>query len=87
MESSTGIELITQEREEQIKKHGWTMQHDEQTHDDGELQQIAMYILANGHDFPVGWEKLESKIKTKTQIEKLTIAGALIAAEIDRLLR
>ena len=37
----TGIELIAQERKEQLKKHKWTSEHDDQ-HDCGELTDAAI---------------------------------------------
>ncbi len=86
----TGIELITQERQEQIEKHGWTKQHDFQEHDNGAIDKaFRAVLLSNGrHDlsmFPYGWEKFAEKVIEKTYKEKLVIVAALIAAEIDRL--
>lgn len=91
----TGIELIAQERQEQIEKHGWTLEHDG-SHQFGEMAIVAA-TLATHHtdatvldgdgDFGAGddlWG-LEMKLKDDT-IHCLKVAGALIAAEIDRLI-
>jgi len=82
----TGIELIAQERAEQIEKHGWNLKHDA-NHNCNELIYAAAYALEpnkfNGSRFD--WMEFQSKIDAKTDIERLKIAGALIAAEIDRL--
>jgi hypothetical protein len=86
----TGIELIAQERQEQIEKHGRTLQHDSIHNKHHELRLGAIRIAdvpsvrfnnpPNGWD-PVIWEKMCDKSYT----DRLIIAGALIAAEIDRI--
>ncbi len=83
----TGVELIAIEREEQIKKHGFTKQHDADTHYEGNIVEVVKVVLANkeAKDFPLGWERFSGKMSKKTYKEKLIIAGALLAAEIDRL--
>lgn len=89
----TGIELIAQERQEQIKKHKW--QDTEETwylpslaqyllmeDDDAEKDSVGDFIFGeNGGVHP----KWRTKFDSKNEIERLTTAGALIAAEIDRL--
>ena len=40
----TGIELITEERNEQIEKHKWSEDHDDQ-HKDRELLNAAIFLL------------------------------------------
>lgn len=89
----TGIELIAQERAEQIKKHSYTIDDDIEKYDledsDGLSELSIMAIAAiegkDGHA-PAGWDLvLVQKICDKTYKERLIIAGALIAAEIDRL--
>ena len=86
----TGIELITEERTRQIEKEGWTPSHDD-NHDNGELAGAgACYALWNWSRtdaerlFPFNTEWLKT---SDDQIRNLTKAGALIAAEIDRLNR
>jgi len=93
----TGAELIAAERRRQIEEEGWSATHDEQ-HADGELAEAARcYALdpifkkeeppdtriAYGTYWPWSWEWW----KPKGQIRDLVRAGALIAAEIDRLQR
>lgn len=82
----TGIELIAEERQEQIKKHKWSLFHDTK-HNNNELIYAAAYALEpnkfNGSRFD--WISFQLKIDSKAEIERLKVAGALIAAEIDRL--
>ena len=84
----TGIELITKERNEQIEKHKWNENHDN-CHIQEELVDCAMYAMTgNPAHYPVGWDKYyRQKIFKKGRIHQLKGAGALIAAEIDRLIR
>lgn len=94
----TGIELIAEERQRQVEKEGWTPEHDEQ-HTEGQLADAAAcyamsdeardFINTNwGNDmwlhiwpFDLEWWKPSPN----DRIRELTKAGALIAAEIDRL--
>lgn len=87
----TGIGLITEERTRQIEKEGWTPSHDDD-HDNGELAAAgACYALwfwsrTDAEKlFPFGKEWL--KASNEDRIKNLSKAGALIAAEIDRLNR
>ena len=85
----TGIELITKERKEQIEKHGRDKEHDS-NHDEEQLKEAAMFSIRpyddlGGINLYEGWQWFTMKVREKTEIERLTIAGALIAAEIDRL--
>jgi len=114
----TGIELITQERQRQVEKEGWTLEHDDE-HKYGEISAAAACYAINKHemkddikvevlieemDFLVndgdrgdrkllnGWYdafpwKDGDKRNDHSRIKSLIIAGALIAAEIDRLQR
>lgn len=68
-----GVELIAAERERQLEK--WGVEHDAD-HVDGELAIRAAELAANGTDAHV----------TDELLQQLTIAGALIAAELDRVL-
>lgn len=86
----TGIELIAEERQRQIEK-GWSLGHD-QRHGNGELLKAAeTYITPEHYDngCPTRREKLwpfNTKFKGgESRIDELVKAGALIAAEIDRL--
>ena len=81
-----GIELITAERERQISEEGWTAEHD-QEHDDGELAKAAAcYLLPEikGEWWPWSWKWWKPTPEDR-QCE-LVKAGALVAAELDRVL-
>ena len=92
----TGIELIAIERAEQINKHGYTPESDKHDYEQHELILLVEYLLKDDNDaerdnireyliatcFP---EWLLNKFDSKSKIQRLTVAGALIAAEIDRL--
>ena len=91
-----GIESIAAERRRQIEAEGWTPEHDD-AHDSGEMAiAAAIYAAPGARDgLPLG-ERPRSKIlpfwpwssdwyKPKSRREDLVRAGALIAAEIDRM--
>ena len=83
----TGIELIAKERKEQIEKHGWTKDHDAE-HTDKSLVHAAIFVLTKGtKNYPKSWGlEFRDKLLKKEGIEALKVAGALLAAEIDRLI-
>jgi len=86
----SGIELIAEERREQLEKHGRTIDYDLKNNQFGQLSLAAEYLITEDPHCelqqPHGWsETLWKKMKSKTELERLIIAGALIAAEIDRL--
>ena len=84
----TGAELITIERQRQIDVEGWTPEHDDK-YDHGEMWLAASCYMALD-DFekaPELWPWSKSWWKPKDRINNLVRAGALIAAEIDRLRR
>ena len=95
----SGAELIALERQRQIEKENWTPSHDD-GHDMGELA-IAAAVYATfdtdasvnyaldceDADIPSGWPWGRNWWKPKDEISNLVRAGALIAAEIDRLQR
>lgn len=83
----TGIELIAQERLEQLSKHGRTIEGDVVHNSRGELLQAAIGIARGDIDqIPISWHSpLAERIMLKSPTERLAIAGALIAAEIDRI--
>lgn len=93
-EPMTGAELIAAERERQVEWEGWTPEHDDE-HESGELARAgAIYAEQAGRDWgellhaPYGWPWDEQWWKpTGDAVRDLTKAGALIAAEIDRLQR
>ena len=87
----TGIELIAEERQRQIEVEGWIKEHD-QEHKYGELAlAAACYALPDRNrsigEPPIYWsfEEKDWKPTPENRIKELQKAGALIAAEIDRL--
>jgi len=90
----TGIELIAQERKEQIEKHGRTIEKDVIENAGLQLSTGASVLINRSFKssrqrlslMPDEWDDLIClKMVSKTYKERLIIAGALIAAEIDRL--
>ena len=89
----TGIELIAEERQEQIEKHGRSIERDVKENDNYQLSNAAgLLALIDNNDVrllcPKGWNELHWKrMCDKSYEQRLIIAGALIAAEIDRIQR
>lgn len=92
----TGVELIADERKEQIEKHGYSIRDDKEYNTSFEfpLTKVAsaLSIDDNGNRLakeamkPSNWNQESwDKMMSKTYKERLIIAGALIAAEIDRI--
>lgn len=83
----TGIELIAIERQEQIEKHGRSVERDVSENRHEQLVHGAIKLLGVGKfSRPLNWdENLWNKMERKSNKERLIIAGALIAAELDRL--
>lgn len=86
-----GIELIAAERQRQIEVEGWTPAHDVAEYEGGELASAAAcYAMPPGYKLrecspPLAWPWEESWWKPGDRLRELAKAGALIAAEIDRL--
>jgi len=86
----TGAELIAEERQRQCAEEGWTPEHDAQ-HEEGELIRAALCYAdcapltkyVGPHTWP--WAPLFDKRVQHSKKRRLVIAGALIAAELDRL--
>ena len=94
---STGLDSIHRERAEQINIHKRTVQLDVKLNDMFQLSSAASLLcypqdncltaddIIEDH-CPVDWNrKIWSKMVLKPYKQRLIIAGALIAAEIDRL--
>ena len=85
----TGIELIAIERQEQIEKHGRTIESDVIGNSKRELKNAAMELIEDWpkfDDMPNSWKSpIMRHAIQKGYKERLIIAGALIASEIDRL--
>ena len=98
----TGAQRIAAERKRQIEVEGWTPEHDDNHADDSLSIAAACYAVA-GLNPPVEvqccideegcgtdawpWSHDDGKRDKHPRIRRLEIAGALIAAEIDRELR
>lgn len=90
----TGIELIAEERQEQIYKHGFSLQADAEFYKNKELKQAGEYCLmlaefpgyvGKNLFWPESWDKhFMFKIHAKAQVDKLIVAGALLMAENER---
>ncbi len=84
-----GADHIQFERMKQITHHGWTSDHDD-THRDGELAiEAALWATQTTAEesMRAGMCGSAQDRLRKSRVRQLAIAGALIAAEIDRLLR
>jgi len=98
-DSHDGVERIRIERERQKAVEGWTADHDD-AHSHDELARVAAcYALPAKYrrigyagillpcEYPLNWHRDWWKPCPDDRIRELEKAGALIAAEIDRLLR
>lgn len=88
-----GAHLIAQERERQCNVEGYTADHDAE-HNNYEFIKAAILYIANavppnkfGIDCEWPFDPPSDKRKKHGTVKSLTIAGALLAAEIDRRLR
>lgn len=88
--SKSGIELIATERKRQIEVEGWSETHDD-THTDHQLSFAARCYAAAFTPTkypPLGWPwEVKWWKPSRSYRRNLVKAGALIAAEIDRLNR
>lgn len=93
----TGLDLIAEERNAHLSREGWTAERDD-AYIDEQLAEAAACYATPFHDRPFSvrdgqlpliwpWEKKWWKPTPENRIRELQKAGALIAAEIDRLLR
>ncbi len=91
----TGIELIAKERQEQIEKHGRTIESDIELNRAYQLTEAAAVLsteMARSSKkrfamMPDDWDdEISLKMCKKGRKERLIIAGALIAAELDKIL-
>jgi hypothetical protein len=91
-----GIEMIAAERERQVSDEGFTDEHDD-THSGGELAlAAACYAVPYPDALAAGWswpfepesfKRVSNGVSVDSRTVELVKAGALIAAEIDRLQR
>lgn len=93
-ESEDGISLIAKERTEQLTKHGRSVYLDFLQNSDGQLSDAASKLCVDDKGgywstelLPTGWDQvIWDKMTNKSYKERIIIAGALIAAEIDRII-
>jgi len=96
-DAKQGIDLIATERQEQIEKHNRDIDYDLRHNSLNQLATAAGVLCVSdlnsrGRDVimenkPIGWHPgIWEKMCAKDKMERLIIAGALIAAEIDRML-
>lgn len=87
---ANGAILISNERSRQIRREGFTREHDDQWQDQQLLDAAYVYLSqvrwGTCEDAGWPWDKEWLKI-SDDPIRNLVKAGALIAAEIDRLMR
>ena len=94
----SGIERIAAERQRQIEQEGWTPKHDDEHNDESLASAAAAYAIAGVYRSAYGedtseppsdwpWDDSWWKPLPDNRIRELEKAGALIAAEIDRLER
>jgi len=97
----TGIEIIAEERQRQINVEGWTAEHDLQHADnelanagatyamDSDCRDALMHLAYDCELLGIPptwpWDEKWYKPTPDDRIKELAKAGALIAAEIDRL--
>lgn len=81
--STSGVRQIAVERRRQVDEEGFCAGHDSR-HTDGSLCEAAVaYLTGNPNRWPSSWAI--KWYKPTTRLRDLTKAGALVAAEIDRL--
>jgi len=92
MKKKTGIDLISEHREERIKE-GRTIKEDVSVNPRMELRKGAIALICKSDGtgtaeaFPSAWKNdVIMKMIHKSYKDRLVIAGAMIASEIDRLI-
>ena len=86
--TKTGVEKIGEEREKQIKKHGYTAKHDLNYKSNELLLGALTYLLAainNGFVSSETWPFDITYYHYEGYESSLKKAGAFIAAELDRI--
>lgn len=99
--NKSGVELIAEERQRQIEKEGWTPAHDSEHDKGELVDAAICYAMGSDvitYEPPMNfpnrislqqywwpWDRQWWKPTPDNRIRELQKAGALIAAEIDRL--
>lgn len=78
------INKIIEEREEQIKKHGFDAAHDDQYFNNELLGAARFALTLDAIYYPTDWDKKWAiKIEGKTEEKRLVVAGAFIVAHLE----
>lgn len=83
----TGIDLVKEEREKQINKHGYNVAHDRQHSRKAVLYGALAYLNSAIYSSNVGiedWPFEKESFKPEGDIKNLVKAAAMIVAEIDK---
>lgn len=81
------IDLVKEEREKQINKHGYTTMHDRQHHRKAVLYGALAYLNSVIYSPAVGtedWPFEKESFKPEGDVKNLVKAAAMIIAEIDK---
>ena len=83
--NKTGGELIVDERDRQVMNHNFTIESDARVYRNGELVNTARAIIdCNAELAPEGYLRtMAIKFIELPAVERLIVAGAFIAAQID----
>ena len=85
---TNGAGLIFQERQRQISEEGYTFESDDRwVHGELYIAAECYACLDDNDEAPELWPWDKRYWKPKDRVSNLVRAGALLAAEIDRLLR
>ena len=84
---TTAINLVKEEREKQINKHGYTTTHDRQCPRKAVLYGALAYLNSVIYSPAIGiedWPFEEESFKPEGDVNNLVKAAAMIIAEIDK---
>lgn len=87
IEDYPGLLEIVWERVKQVTIKDRSVEDDVKYNTQGELIRGAMYILQLETEWPETWnDEYRQKVDTYDNKKRLVVAGALIAAELDRVI-
>lgn len=89
----TGVELIAEERQKQILKHGFTGKHHAdhpEWYDQNQLVSASQVLIERDTTLiewhPLNWDAVWfQRLLDNPYFERLKIAAAMLAAELDRI--
>lgn len=86
--TTEGVALIQAERNEQLNKHGYDAAHDDTLQQDQLVDAAVALITEDPERWPQDMDRaVFNTASEKDTVGRLAVAGAFIAAELDRLLR